>query len=297
MNRLGEHGGGGRSFQAPSDEVEETLQKALVRAEDGEWDEAAQILREALESAPDDPYVLCWLGVVERELGLPGIAYERFKRALAQEPTDPVLLATAGTALAAFDDPAAEAALRTAAMTAPESAQARWRYGAYLAREGMADEALEELDAAVALAPEEAVVHLERGVARCLANDLPGAAISLTRAVELDPGEGWAAILLGLVQLEIDDREEAARMLEEGARLRPYDVEAQLLAALALGMEGGEDRAFEMLERARIRGDEPDRALLLEVEARIEEGSEACLKLLHGSMGPSALRERLTTRP
>ena len=90
----------------------------------------------------------CWLGTAERELGLEGIAYERFKRALALEPTDPYVLATAGNGIAAFDDPEAEPALRTAALTAPGVALARFLYGAYLAREGFVEEGQKELEAA-----------------------------------------------------------------------------------------------------------------------------------------------------
>ncbi|NIU80224.1 MAG: hypothetical protein GWN71_43835, partial [Gammaproteobacteria bacterium] len=63
-------------------------------------------------------------------------AYERFKQALAQKPEDPHLLATAGAGLAAFDDPEAESALRTAAILAPDVAATRLAYGAYLSREG-----------------------------------------------------------------------------------------------------------------------------------------------------------------
>ncbi len=284
-------------FQAPSDEVERALQQALSKAEYDEWDAAAELLRGALEDHPDDPYVLCWLGLAERELGLDGIAYERFKRALEQEPSDPTLLATAGNAIAAFDDPAAEAALRTAAMTAPDLPRARWMYGAYLAREGMTAEALEELDAALALDPEDPVIHLERGVAQSFAEDLDGAAFSFTRAIELNPSDGWTRILLGLAYLELDELQESMGMLEEGARHRPEDVEAQLLAALALTVGGWEDRAFEMLERARLQVDELDRSLVLEVEGLIEDGSEPCLRFLKSSIGPSSFRARMLERP
>ena len=71
------------------------------------------------------------------ELGLDGMAYERFKRALALDPADPYVLATAGNGIAAFDDPDAERALRAAAVTAPQLPLARMMYGAYLSREGL----------------------------------------------------------------------------------------------------------------------------------------------------------------
>ncbi len=290
-----------RHLAAPSDQVEVVLQQALTRAEDWEWDEAAEILRDALEDHPEDPYILCWLGMAERELGMEGIAYERFKRALDQEPEDPVLLSTAGNALAQFDDPAAEAALRTAAMVAPELAQARWMYGAYLVREGMVEKGLEELDAAVRLEPENPVIHLERGVARAMGGQMEAAAHAFGQSAELadegSPDHGWSLVLLGLSWVEEGEMEEAARALEEGARERPDDLEAQLLAALAISAAGWEDRALEMLERARIRAEGVDEALVLEVEGRLEAGSESAGLFLRRSIGPSSLRERLIQRP
>ncbi len=290
-----------RHLAAPSDQVEAVLQQALTRAEDWEWDEAAEILRDALEDHPENPYILCWLGMAERELGMDGIAYERFKRALDQEPEDPVLLSAAGNALAQFDDPAAEAALRTAAMVAPELAQARWMYGAYLVREGMVEKGLEELDAAVRLEPENPVIHLERGVARAMAGQMEAAAHAFGQSAELaaegSADHGWALVLLGLSWVEEDEMEEAARALEEGARVRPDDLDAQLLAALATSAAGWEDRALEMLERARIRAEGVDEGLVSEVESRLEAGSESAGLFLRRSIGPSSLRERLIQRP
>ncbi|MEX0843449.1 MAG: tetratricopeptide repeat protein [Gemmatimonadota bacterium] len=284
-------------MRRPSDAVEALLQKSLIRAEEGEWEEAAELLREGMTDHPDDPYLLCWLGMAERELGLEGIAYERFRRALAQGPEDPVLLATAGNALAGFDDPEAEIALRTAAMIAPELPQARWMYGAYLVREGMVDKGVEELEAALRLDPDDPVIHVELGVARLLADDLAGAAHWFGSSAELDHGDGWSLVLLGLAWLELDEVEEGARALEEGARLRPEDLDAQVLAALALAGEGRDDAAVEMLERARLNAEGMDEALVFEVEERIEEGPESALRFLRNAVGPSSLRERAMQRP
>ena len=68
-------------------------------------EEMAQELRAALTEHAEEPAVHCWLGVAERELGMEGIAYERFKAALALQPEDPTILALAGSGIAAFDGP------------------------------------------------------------------------------------------------------------------------------------------------------------------------------------------------
>jgi tetratricopeptide (TPR) repeat protein len=276
---------------------ETSLREALSLAEDGDWEAMADRLTEALEDDPDDPTLLCWLGVAEREMGFPTSAYERFKRALAQDPEDPHILATAGNGLAHFDDPEAETALRSASILAPTLPLARWMFGAYLSREGLFDEAMRELTAAAELAPEDPVIAYELGVALALMDRLEAALDALTRSVDLDTGEGWNQIVLGMVEAELDRMEEAARDLSEGARLRPGDVDAQLLAALAAEAAGWEELAYEMMERGRQGSVPGDLPLLDLVETRLAEGADASRAFLVQELLPGALRERLMHRP
>ena len=273
------------------------LEQALRLGDEGDWDGMAILLRESLDDDPANPYLLCWLGVAERELGLEGIAYEHFKQALASEPDDPNLLATAGNALAAFDDPAAEPALRAAALTAPDLPVARWMYGAYLAREGMTKDALRELTAARELDPDDATIALELGVARALSGDLEGAMMEFESSVDLDPGDGWAQVLLGLTMIDTGDLERGAGMLEWAAQRCPEDVEAQLLTALAMAASGDADRALTLIEGARFRAGSTDLQLLVTVQEHVDEGPDAARDLLQSSMAPAALRERLMARP
>lgn len=278
-------------------ELDDLLQQALGRGDEGDWEGMAEELREALDLVPEDPALLCWLGVAEREMGLPGSAYDRFKEALAGGPEDPHVLATIGTGLAQFDDPDAEAALRSAALMAPTLALARWMYGAYLSREGMFQEAMKELEAATELAPDDATVAYELGVALALMGLLEKALDAFGRSVDLDPGEGWSMVVMGLVEAELGLMEEAVRDLSEGARLRPEDVEAQLLAALAAEAAGWDDLAYEMLERGRLGADSADLPLLEAVEGLLPEGESESAGLLMQEVLPGALRERLMIRP
>lgn len=278
-------------------EVQEVLHEAHRFGDEGDWNGMAEHLRGALETFPGEPRVLCWLGVAERELGLETIAYDRFKQCLAAQPTDPHVLATAGNAVAAFDDPDAEVALRTAAVTAPDLALARWLYGAYLTREGFVREGLDELQAARALEPDNPEIVFELGVALALQGNHEGAVDELFRAGELDPGDGWTKTVLGLALVEEDRLDEALGELTAGARLRPDDVEAQLLAALAAGSQGYDDLAWEMLERARQSGAGAELVLAGEVEDRLEQGVEETRSFLERQLAPSAYRDRLRTRP
>jgi tetratricopeptide (TPR) repeat protein len=277
--------------------LETTLQRAHRLGDEGDWQAMATHLRESLEDFPGDPFVLCWLGVAERELGMETVAYERFRQCLQAQPEDPHVLATAGNAVAAFADPDAEAALRTAAMIAPQLPLARWLYGAYLSREGMLEEGLEELRAARELEPDNPEIVYELGVAHALAGNTARAVDLLYRVVELDREDGWTRVLLGLLLLEEDRADDAVAELTAGARLRPEDVEAQLLASLAAGARGMDDLAWEMLERSRQLAAGVDLALAQEVEDRLAQGPEAAEHFLRTQMAPAATRERRAERP
>lgn len=275
----------------------ELLERAHSLADEGDWQGAAELLREHLPDFDDDPALHCWLGVAERELGMDGVAYERFKRALALDPEDPYVLATAGNGIAAFDDPDAERALRAAAVTAPRLPLARMMYGAYLSREGFLEQAVEELEQASELDPEDPEVMYELGVAYALSDDWDRAADALADSVRLDPENGWVRIVFGLVLLEADRVDEGAGELISGARLRPDDLDAQLAAALATAATGREDTAFEMLERARLQAANPDLALVNSVEERLDLGADSASDLLTSALAPDMLRSRLGERP
>jgi len=278
-------------------DVARLLERARTHAEEEDWEAMASLLRDHLADFDEEPAVHCWLGVAEREMGLGGIAYDRFKRALDLDPADPYVLATAGNGIAAFDDPDAERALRTAALTAPGVAVARLLYGAYLAREGFVDEGLAELRAARDLDPDDPQIAFELGVALELRGDHEAAADELGDAVRLDPGEGSVRVMLGLVLLEAGRNEEAVGELIAGARIDADDVDAQLVAALGAATLELDDVAYEMLERARIRATSEDVAAVAAVEERIEAGPEPAGAMLHEDLSPDLLRSRLRERP
>ena len=276
---------------------QEILGRAHSLAEEGEWESMADMLRDHLDEFDEEPAVHCWLGVAERELGMSGVAYERFKRALALEPTDPYVLATAGNGIAAFDDPDAERALRTAALTAPGVALGRLLYGAYLSREGFLEEGLAELRAARELDPDDPQISYELGVAHALSGQAEEAADALADAVRMDPEDGWTRVVFGLVLLEGGRAEEGAGELISGARISEEDVDAQLAAALAAAAIGQDGVAYEMLERARLRAAAEDLAFVTAIEERLDAGPEAAEQLLQQDFGPDLLRSRLQERP
>lgn len=273
--------------------VQDILNQAMALGEQERWEEMAELLAGSLDDSPDEPYFLCWLGVAEQELGNDGMAYEYFRRCIAQEPLDPHLLALAGSGLAMFDDPEAEAVLRAAALSAPELPIARLQYGAYLARHGLFDEAREHLRAAAELAPDDPAVHSEFACALALEDQFENAAGEMERALELAPEDAWSRLLLGLFYTELGQLEDGAEQLIQAAEEREDDAEAHILAALAAAAVGWEDAAHASITRAGYRAEGSDAAMASEAEERILSGSAAAEAMLLETIGPSVLRERL----
>lgn len=274
--------------------IQESLTGAMELGEEGRWDEMAQLLTTALRDAPDDPYVLCWLGVAEREQGHDGVAYDYFKRCWQEDPLDPNILAICGAGLAAFDDPDAEAALRAGALTGPDMPMARLQYGAYLARAGMFDQGLEHLNAAAQLDSEDPTIHGELGIAHALKGDYKSAAAAMETALEFAPDDSWTRVLLGLVYLQQAEIEDAAEQLIQAAAERTDDAEAQILAALAAAAAGWDDVAHNTLARAEFANEGGDAELVEDAREHIEESADAAREFLEAEIAPYALRDRMT---
>ena len=273
--------------------VEEILREALELGEQGRWEEMATLLSDTLDREEDDPYLLCWLGVAEGELGNDGAAYEAFRRCVDQDPSDPHVLALAGAGLAQFDDPDAEAALRAAALSAPDLPLARLNYGAYLARAGMHDEALEQLEAAKELTPDDPIVRAELGAAHIMRGAPADSIGEFEETLAMAPDDSWTRVLYGLVLLELDRVEEAAEELVRAGKERDHDAEAMLAGALAAAAQGWDDAAEDLLARSEYAAEGADIKLIQEVEAAVRAGPEPAQRMLKASLGPSTLRERL----
>lgn len=273
--------------------LEARLRLAAGLSDDGDWDEALRVLREAEHEHPNDPTLLGMLGATAQAAGAPGIAYRYYRRCVDAGAAEPAVLAAAGAGLAAFDDPDAERVLRLAAVAAPGLKLARLNYGVFLAREGLTEQALDELRAAAELDPEDPVVRQELAVVFARAGRFSEALLVLEEAeIDDDP---WLLTLQALAHLNDGAGESAAETLHQAAQLAPEDWEVQLLAALSCAAQGWEDQAWTALAAAEAAGT-ADQALLAEVEESIEAGEEAALEMLVEEVAPSALRARLAAR-
>jgi Flp pilus assembly protein TadD len=277
-------------------DLQEWLQEAFRLSDEGQWEEAFQVLRDAEREHPRDPGLLCMLGVAADQAGVGGLGYEYYRRCLDEQPTDPTVLVPLGAGLAQYDDPDAEGTLRLAALSAPEMAAARLEYGAYLAREGMIDLALEELGAARRLSPEDARVGREIAVALLFAGRAEEGADELERSLSLEPDEGEVLLLHGLALLQANRLEDGAEVLYRAGEALEDDGEAQLIAALACATQEWWDQAWNALSRADLAARQPASEISREVEEALEGGVDDARSLLEDHFGPSVLRERLRER-
>jgi tetratricopeptide (TPR) repeat protein len=280
---------------AAAERLAERLAEASTLAEQEDWPAAYELLLEEESRFPEDPTLLCMLGVAARESGTSGAAYDYFRRCIAHEPSDPVILATAGSGIAAWDDPDAERVLRLGALLAPEMAITRLSYGSYLAREGMWESAVVELEAARDLEVGDAAIRFELGVAYLLAGRSDPAIAELAEATVLESEDSWLQAIYGLALADVDRVDEAAEQLHAASLERTDDWEIQLAAALAAAAEEWWDHAWAALARAELVTGADD-ALIREVEERLETGAEASRRFLKEELAAPALHTRLLAR-
>jgi tetratricopeptide (TPR) repeat protein len=273
------------------------LQEASQLSDEGRWDEAFEILLEEEPDHPRDATLLCMLGVAAEEVGAAGMAYDFFRRCLAEQPTDPFLLVPLGGGLARYDDPDAEGVLRLAALSAPDLAMTRLQYGAYLAREGQLELALAELEAARGLDAGDPQIARELGAARFAAGQREEGLEELERAVDMAEDEGEIRLVFGLALVQAARPDEAAEHIYRAALDLAADGEVQLLSALSCGAQEWWDQAWDALARADHSEFAADPLLKAEVEEALEAGSEECEALLREELAPSMFRARLLEQP
>jgi hypothetical protein len=259
VRRMSADGAGARTWRASP--------PGLELGEEERWEEMATLLAETLEEEEDDPYLLCWLGVAEGELGNDGAAYDAFRRCVELEPSDPNILALAGAGLAEFDDPDAETALRAAALSAPDLPLARLNYGAYLARAGMHEEALEQLG------PRGTCPRRPRGPGRAGRRPrppgrAPRGSASSRRRWPSPPTTPGPASSTASSSSSWTGRRRPPRSWSgpAGARARR---EAIILGALAAASQDWDDAAEELLARAEYAVEGVDIKLIEEAEAAV----------------------------
>lgn len=274
-------------------DIDEVLERAGELGDGGAWSEAEELVTSTLHRVGEEPSLLCWLGAAAYERGASGVAHAYFRRCLATSPTDPTILALAGRGLALSDDPEAESTLRLAALSGPSVKLARLAYGAYLAREGLLEDALRELQVARDLDPEDPEARSELAAAYLRAGRSDDAVSEWSDRVAIQPEDPDPRTMLALLLWERGETEHAAEELHRASLEGQDDVELQLLCAVTCAAEGWDDEAWSALARAEDAAGATESGLIGAVEDAVEAGPEAAAEFMRDELAPSALRERL----
>ncbi len=162
--------GAAPATSAPPTSAPPSPDALVARAADahrrGDLDAAERGYRAALDAAPDHPYALHYLGVVDYQRGRPAEALPRLLAAAARRPDEPEFHNNLGLALAALDrHDEAIAAHRRALELKPDHAGAWTNLGLALTAANALAEAIAAFDRALALAPELTAARWNRALA------------------------------------------------------------------------------------------------------------------------------------
>jgi Tfp pilus assembly protein PilF len=197
----------------PETTPEEYRQRALLLADLGRYDEAAEEIAAGLTAAPDEPTLLATLARIHLAAEQPAEALVAAERAVAGGPvTLPTLVVRA---MALTDSRRYTEAAKVAA-----DILRRWPADAYAQRTGAAllsesrngQEALNAAWNGVRVAPAEAEAHLVLAVVAARLRLFDLAQRAYAEALDLDPAVGDAQHDVGIVRFE---RRRWARALEE----------------------------------------------------------------------------------
>ena len=177
----------------------------------------------------------------------------------------------------------------------PDYADAHGNLGAALTPTD-AEEAIRELEKAVALVPSSAKARFNLAAAYGVSPaGGPAKEIEqLEKTIELDPTFARAHVALGKAYLRDGKVAEAVKALQEATRLSPESGEARYQLGLALARAGRREEATSELQRGReiVKDDDRDRIASLD----IAEGREA-LEKRDLDRAAAKLRHALQLRP
>ncbi|HEY0334441.1 MAG TPA: tetratricopeptide repeat protein [Stenotrophomonas sp.] len=130
------------------------------------------------------------------------------------------------------------------------SAQAHRWLGVALQQQGDIDEAMASLRQAIALAPEDADLHLLQAGLLLAARDLVGAGAVLARTTALDPNQLAAYLMQAHLAIARGDLDEAERLGRLASRVSPEHPQLGIIDGVVALRRGDADRALALLSTA-----------------------------------------------
>ena len=220
----------------------------------GDYQEAIEVFDKVLFISSTDLKTLHLRARSFEELGKYGEAISDYKKILTLDPT--YAYAYAGIAKIAWDQEdfkKAEKNLLFAAMHAPKDYDILLFLGRALIKNGRYTSAVEFLDLAIALKPDEANPHYYQGIAMAYAGDGLGVIVSFNKYIELAPNNISAHYNRGFALMKFGYKEWAVEDFDKVLELEPKHYEALARRAVCLMDKNPRQSCFD-LETAALNG-------------------------------------------
>ena len=234
--------------------VAEALSFALELHKGGHLDEAEALYRKVLETAPEQPDALHYLGVLSHQTGDGEAAIALIQRAIAQLPEHADMQNNLGNVLSELGrlDEAAAAYQRVIALR-PKDPDVYANLGVVLKEQGKLDEAAEIYEKALALVPDNIQALQNLGNVRRKQRRYDEAAAAYRRAIEVMSGDPESYIMLGSVYYAAGQLDQAAEVYRQWLGRDPDNEVARYMLAACTG-EAVPERAPDQVVRQMFDG-------------------------------------------
>ena len=264
----------------------ETLRRAMILLQEGDWAGAEPLCRSFLRRQPEHQGALTLLGIILAQSGRPAEAGESFRRAVACTPQDPQAHSNYGNALrdcGRYQD--ALACYERALQLEPRRAETHYCRAVTLQAIGESARAVESYDEALRLQPNHAAAWNNRGTVLRHLGRLESALLSYDRAIEARPDHADAHNNRGATLHELQRLDEALSSYERALQLQPGHLETLNNLGVTLYQLGRHEEALAHIDRVlalrpEYAGALNNRGLVLHKLERYDEAIE-CFRRAH----------------
>ena len=229
-----------------------TFQQGLNALDNEDWGGASNVFREYLAANPQAADAAYYLGEALLGMGDLPAAQSAFEQAIAADPQfAPAYLGRAR--LGILQDANSSTVLtdlNTAILLDPNLTEAYLERAAYNLARGNAEQALEDISAAEALAPSSALVQYRKALVYLAREDYETALLTSQRAYDLDLTLLPNYLAKAEAQLGLDQRDAAIETLQSYLSFEGENGEAWQLLGLAYQLSGEHELALETFDRA-----------------------------------------------
>ncbi|MFM0649080.1 tetratricopeptide repeat protein [Paraburkholderia bryophila] len=231
--------------------MQPVFDRAFAAHRDGRLDDAERDYRATLQGNPTHVDALHLLGVLRHQQGQHAEAAELVRRAVKLRPEDAALQLNLGNALKALGqiDNAIEQ-FRNALTLAPSFPMAHYNLGNAYASQGRHEDAADAFEKSLRLQPDDASSHNNLGNARHALGQHTEAIASFTRALQLRPGHAGALNNMGMSLNALDRADEAIPCFQKALAAEPRFVAAYFNLANTFDATGRHAEAVKSFEAA-----------------------------------------------